>query len=146
MAEKGKSTSQCIQLRTDVLPGLPMGYSLPSAKDGPLATILVMRDTSTNMMMSIVVPLTGARMEFPVRRSLTFIRELGLEKGTLVLMPDHESAILHLINGIAKRKPPTSKVGPFGTYIFLGASGSGKPAIHSGGLARVFSWWKLAIS
>ena len=51
-----------------------------------------------------MVPMKGAPQEFPIRRLLSFIKELGAEGAAIVLKSDQEPAIVDLMNGVTKRR------------------------------------------
>ena len=83
-----------------------------STEGSPLATILVAKEELTQMTMAMVVPMKGASVEFPVRRVLAFLKELGLEGADVVLKSDQENAILNVLNTIASRRTASSKTEP----------------------------------
>ena len=58
----------------------------------------------TRMTMATMVPMKGASQEFPIRRLLTFIMELGAEGSAVVLKSDQEPAIVDIINGVIKKE------------------------------------------
>ena len=62
------------------------------------------------MVMSTVVPMKGGPIEFPARRTLAFIRELGLESSDIVFKSDQEPAIVDLLNAIGKRRCAKTKL------------------------------------
>ena len=81
----------------------------------------------------------GASVEFPVKRCLGFLKEIGLESADVVLESDQENAIMDVLNNVAKRRSADSKlesfegrgpqsVGPQGRAIHeaspIGSSGS----------------------
>ena len=84
-----------------------------SAHDSPLATILVAREKSTRMTLATVAPMKGASVEYPVRRMLTFLEEIGLEGADVVFRSDQEPALKDLLNTIAARRTATSKIDKF---------------------------------
>ena len=53
--------------------------------------------------MATVVPMHGVSVEFPVRRILVFLKELGLEGPDVVLKSDQENSILDVLNIVARR-------------------------------------------
>ena len=81
-----------------------------STSGSPLATILVAKERNTKMMMATVVPMKGASIEFPARRALTFLKEIGLEGSDIVLKSDQEAAITDVLNSIATRRAANSKL------------------------------------
>ena len=56
------------------------------------------------MLMVTEVPMKGASQEFPVRRLLAFLKELGAEASPVVLKSDQEPAIVDLLGAISKRR------------------------------------------
>ena len=44
-----------------------------------MCTILVAREKSSKMTLATVVPMKGTSMEYPITRTLTFLKEIGLE-------------------------------------------------------------------
>jgi len=96
--------------RTDGLTEIHFDYCFMSTEGNPLATILVAKEKATKMSMATVVPLKGGSIEFPARRVLAFLKEIGLEGADSVLKPDQEPAIKDLLNNIAKRRSATSKL------------------------------------
>ena len=85
-------------------------YCFMSTEGGPLATILVAREKGTKMTMATVVPMKGASIEFPAKRVLSFLKEIGLESADVVLKSDQEPAIKDLLNNIANRRSAASKL------------------------------------
>ena len=79
----------------------------------PLATILVAREKSTKMTLATVVPIKGASVEHPVRRTLTFLKEIGLEGADVVFKSDQEPALKNLQNTIAAGRTAKSKIEKF---------------------------------
>lgn len=79
----------------------------------PLATILVARGKPTKMTLATVVPMKGASVEHPVRRTLTFLKEIGLERADVVFKSDQEPALKDLLNTIAARRTAKSKTEKF---------------------------------
>ena len=88
-------------------------YCFMSTHDSPLATILVAREKSTRMTLATVVPMKGASVEYPVRRTLSFLKEIGLEGADVVFKSDQEPALKGLLNTIAGRRSATSKIEKF---------------------------------
>ena len=84
-----------------------------SSHGSSLATILVAREKSTKMTLATVVPMKGASVEHPVRRTLTFLKEIGLEGADVVFKSDQEPALKDLLNTIAARRIATSKIEKF---------------------------------
>ena len=109
---KGKTASHHQQSREDGLPELHLDYCFMSTKDNPLATILVAKEKISKMTMATVVPMKGGSVEFPVKRCIAFLKEIGLESADIVLKSDQEPAILDLVNMIAKRRVASPKVEP----------------------------------
>ena len=67
-------------------------------------TVLVVRERPHRMTMSAIVPMKGASLEWTVRRTLAFIKEIGLEGSPIVLKSDQEPAIVSLVGEIARRR------------------------------------------
>ena len=65
------------------------------------------------MTLATVVPMKGASVEHPVRRTLTFLKEIGLEGADVVFKSDQENALEDLLNPIAARRTATSKIEKF---------------------------------
>ena len=110
VAGKGKSAPHFKHVRADGLPELHLDYCFMSTEGKPLATILVAKEKSTKMVMATMVPMKGGSIEFPARRVLTFLREIGLESSDIVLKSDQENAITDLLNNIANRRSASSKL------------------------------------
>ena len=79
----------------------------------PLPPILVARERPTKITLATVVPVKGASVEFPVRRTMTFLKEIGLEGADVVFKSDQEPALKDLLNTIAARRTATSKIEKF---------------------------------
>jgi len=75
---RGKATPHRKQLREDGLPELQVDYRFMSTQDKFLATILVAKETTSKMVLATMVPMKGASIEFPVKRCLGFLKEIGL--------------------------------------------------------------------
>ena len=110
VAGKGKVASHFKQTRTDRLPELHCGLWFSSAEGSPLATVLVAKERITRMILSTVVPVKRASVEFPVRRIMQFLKELGLETADIILKSDQENSILDVLNTMAARRSAGSKV------------------------------------
>ena len=52
-------------------------------------------------------------MEYPVRRTLSFLKEIGLEGADAVFKSDQGPALKDLLNNIANRRSATSKIEKF---------------------------------
>ena len=98
------------QARTDGLTEIRFDYCFMCTEGHPLATILVAKENATKMSMATVVPLKSGSIEFPARRVLAFLKEIGLEGADVVLKSDQEPTIKDLLNNIAKRRSATSKL------------------------------------
>ena len=107
---KGKAAPHYKQTREDGLPEIHLDYCFMSTEGKPLATILVAKEKLTKMMLATVVPLKGGSVEFPTKRILAFLKEIGLESADVVLKSDQESAILDLLKIVASRRAATSKL------------------------------------
>ena len=81
-----------------------------STRGSPIATILIAREKSTKMTLATVVPMKGASVEHPARRTLTFLKEIGLECAGLAFKSDQELALKDLLNTVAARRTATSKI------------------------------------
>ena len=62
------------------------------------------------MVMATVVPMKGASVEFPVRRCLGFLKEIGLENADVVSKSDQENPIMDVLNNVARRRSADSKL------------------------------------
>ena len=62
------------------------------------------------MDMATMVPTKGGSIEFPARRVLAFLKEIGLEGADVVFKSDQENAIMSLLNNIAARRSAASKL------------------------------------
>ena len=63
------------------------------------------------MVMATMVPMKGASIEFPVKRCLSFLKEIGLENADVVLNSDQEkNSIMDVLNSVAKRRSANSKL------------------------------------
>ena len=109
---KGKTTPCHKQYREDGLPELHVDYCFMSTKGKPLATILVAKEKMSKMMLATVVPLKGASVEFPVKRCLAFLKEIGLEGSDIVLKSDQENSVKDVLNVLASRRLALSKLEP----------------------------------
>ena len=85
---RGKATPHRKQSREDGLPELHLDYCFMGTKDGPKATILVAKETISKMVLATMVPMKGASIEFPVKRCLGFLKEVGLKNADLALKFD----------------------------------------------------------
>ena len=92
---------------------VPFDYCFMSTRGSPLATVLVARGKSTRMTLPTVVPMKGASVKYPVRRTLSFLKEIGLEGADVVFKSDQEPALKDLLNTIANRRSATSKIEKF---------------------------------
>ena len=54
--------------------------------------------------MSTIVQMKGASLEWTVRRTLAFVKEIGLEGSPIVVKSDQEPAIVSLVGEIARRR------------------------------------------
>ena len=52
----------------------------------------------------------GASVEFPVKRCLGFLKEIGLENADVVLKSDQENSIMDVLNNVARRRSADSKL------------------------------------
>ena len=81
-----------------------------STADQPLVTILMAKERGSKMCMATMVPMKGASIEFPARRALAFLKEIGFENSDVVFKSDQENAIGDLLNNIAKRRSALTKM------------------------------------
>ena len=72
-------------------------------KDSTKLTILVVRERRTRMTMSSVTPTKGDN-EFLAKRLMAFLREIGADKGDIVVKTDQEPAMLALLNELARHR------------------------------------------
>jgi len=110
---KGKAAPHYKQERVDGLPELHIDYCFMATENKPLATILVAKETTSKMVMATVVPMKGASIEFPVKRCLGFLKEIGLENADVVLKSDQENSIMDVLNNLARRRTAGSKLESF---------------------------------
>ncbi len=96
--------------REDSLPEVHFDYCFMSTIDQPLVTILMAKERESKMCMATMVPMKGGSVEFPARRVLAFLKEIGLESSDVVFKSDQENAIGSLLNNIAKRRSATTKM------------------------------------
>ena len=57
----------------------------------------------------------GGSVEYPVRRTVSFLEEIGLEWADVIFKSDQEPALKDLLNNIANRRSATSKIEKFDT-------------------------------
>ena len=108
---KGKSAPHFKRAsREDSLPEVHFDYCFMSTAGQPLVTILVAKERETKMCMATMVPMKGGSIEFPARRVLAFLKEIGLESADVVFKSDQEPAIVDLLNNIAERRSAASKL------------------------------------
>ena len=108
---KGRSADHRVDARPDGMAEVHMDYCFMNSSSGEVKhTILVAREKFTRMTLATEVPMKGASVEFPARRVLAFIKELGMETTPLVLKSDQEPSIMAVIrNMMEKRKAQTFK-------------------------------------
>ena len=82
---KGRVVDHKSQDREDGLAEIHLDYCFLSSETGINLTVSVLKERSTRMVMSSVVPMKGASDDWAVKRVLAFIKELGLEAVSLVL-------------------------------------------------------------
>ena len=92
------------------MPEIHFDYCFMSTVDQPTVTILVAKERETRMCMATMVPMKGGSIEFPARRVLAFLKEIGLEAADVVFKSDQENAIGDLLNNIAKRRAALTKM------------------------------------
>ena len=77
---KERSADHRVEARHDGMAEVHMDYCFMNTADGEVKhTILVAREKFTRMTLATEVPMKGASVEFPARRILAFIKELGME-------------------------------------------------------------------
>ena len=78
---KGKTAPHYQQeKRDDGLPEVHFDYCFMITHGSPMCTILVAREKSSKMTLATVVPMKGtSKDEYPIARTLTFLKEIGLE-------------------------------------------------------------------
>ena len=92
------------------MPEIHLDYCFMSTHGSPMCTILVAKEKSSKMTLATMVPMKGASVEYPVRRVMTFLKELGLENSEIVLKSDQEPALKDLLNIVAARRSAQSKI------------------------------------
>ena len=100
----GRTADHRVHVRDDGLPELHLDYCFLGSEGSAKETVLVVRERPHRMTMSTVVPMKGASLGWTVRRTLAFIKEIGLEGSTIVLKSDQEPAIVSLVGEIARRR------------------------------------------
>ena len=68
--------------------------------------ILVAKDGESKSLMASMVPVKGMSHEFPARRLVAFIKELGMEHCDLVIKHDQEPALVDLMKEVARKRIP----------------------------------------
>ena len=87
-----------------------LDYCFMSTHGSPMCTILVAKEKSSKMTLATMVPMKGASLEYPVRRVLTFLKEIGHENADIVLKSDQERALKDLLNIVGARRSANSKL------------------------------------
>ena len=85
-------------------------YCFMSTHDSPLCTILVAKEKSSKMTLATVVPMKGTSMKYPIVRTLTFLKEIGVEGADIVFKSDQDNSIKDLLNKVAARRSAKSKM------------------------------------
>ena len=102
---KGKTAPHFQQeQRSDGLPEVHFDYCFMCTHGSQMCTILVAKEKSSKMTLATVVPLKGTSLEYPIVRTLTFLKEIGLEGADVVSKSDQENAIKDLLNKVAARR------------------------------------------
>ena len=99
-----------------------------SKGDATTRCIVVAKDCEHKCVMASVVPVKGSSHEFPAKRIVAFIRELGLEGQDLVLRSDQEPALQDLLAEVGKRRTPAKtfyEVSPVGSSASNGVAERG---------------------
>jgi hypothetical protein len=88
-----------------MLPELHLDYMFvgDEGKAGETNTCLVMREASTRMTLSMMVPQKG-KEDYVVDRVIAFLEEVGCLHGDVVVKSDQESSIRSLVDSIGKLK------------------------------------------
>ena len=73
---RGKASPHQKQLREDGLPELHSDCCSMATEHKPLATILVAKEKTSKMVMATMAPMKGVSVEFPVKRCLSFLKEI----------------------------------------------------------------------
>ena len=91
---KGKSMDHRKQERCEGRGEEHLDYCFMGGReDDQTKCVVIAKDRTTKMIMSSVVPTKGGKDEFPARRIVAFIKELGLEHVDLTLKGDQEPAL-----------------------------------------------------
>ena len=102
---RGRAADQVTQPREDGPLETHVDYCFPATADTrDKYTLLVAREKGTRMTMATVVPMKGVSQEFPARRLLALIKELGVEASPLAFRSDQEPAINDLVTEVCRRR------------------------------------------
>ena len=102
---KERSADHRVESRPDGMAEIHMDYCFMNTADRNVKhTIVVAREKFSRMTLATEVPMKGASVEFPARRILAFVKELGMETTPLVLKPDQEQAIVSVIKSIMEKR------------------------------------------
>ena len=81
-----------------------MDYCFMGKRDETTQPIMVIKDRDTGMICSFLVQHKGAASDYVIKRTLAFIKELGVENADLVLKGDQEPALQEFLNEVGKRR------------------------------------------
>ena len=102
-------------------------------QDSATKCIVVAKEYDTKSIMASVVPVKGSTHEFPARRIVAFLRELGLEGQDVVLRSDQEPAIQDLLREVGRKRLPAKtffEVSPVGSSASNGVAERGVQTIE----------------
>ena len=102
---RGRAADHVRQAREDGMMEIHADYCFPYTADKQdKYTLLVAREKATRMTMASLVPMKGGSSEFPVRRLLAFVKELGAEGAPIVFRSDQEPAIKSFVEEVIRRR------------------------------------------
>ena len=131
---KGKTMDHRRASREKIVRELHVDYCFMSARgDESTKCIVVAKDYDSKSVMASVVPVKGSSREFPARRIIAFIRELGLEGQDIVLRSDQEPALQDLLRDVGKRRVPAKtfyEVSPVGSSASNGVAERGVQTVE----------------
>ena len=131
---KGKTMDHRRAGRGKTIPELHVDYCfMGSTGDATTRCIVVAKDYEHKCVMASVVPVKGSSHEFPAKRIVAFIRELGVEGQDLVLRSDQEPALQDLLAEVGKRRTPAKtfyEVSPVGSSASNGVAERGVQTVE----------------
>ncbi len=107
---KGSAADHRHATREDGMPEFHLDYCFMKSHGAEMKTILVCREKESRITFRSVVPLKGASEGFAVRRTLAFLKEVGMEASSVFFRSDQEPAIIDLINEVSRRRQAKSFV------------------------------------